>query len=561
MGGQSEKNSAPRISSVLLNGLNYVPWSRVVALALGGKSLYGHIDGTKTPPTMSKPPKTDEVEKYGEWKSENQYTMSLLLNSMEPKVAEIFTFADSAQDLWSSVKDLYGHQHNAARIYQLQQAINNCEQGDRSFVEYFGELKSMWDELGLYRPPVTDLVTLQQRAEQDKVFQLLAHIKLDFENLRSQILMGSNGDIPSLSSVCASIQQEETRRKAMNIEPKSAIIHPEASALMVDKRKVDTRKLSGNLSLNKDRHCDHCDKDGHSKDRCWILFPHLRPKFKRGEKMDRAANSVTSEASDLVTLKLFFPQALKIALGLWILVLLTTLLMIVVAYFLPLMKLPLLSMCRHNVDLLENNVDRARRLEKKRVTPRRSPCTELLVLRKSIKREREREMTLGLINANPVVHAKKERIARTEDLHCDDAVDPLEIYDILFSLFSFRLKLFSFVYPEHPYSLEQLSVLSEESITVDEKLGRILITFTPTIQHCSMATVIGLCLRVKLKECFPPHFKVDIKVAPGSHANEESGMVSGTVNKQLNDKERVAAALENPNLRQLVDECLYSNEL
>ncbi|KAL3844831.1 hypothetical protein ACJIZ3_002234 [Penstemon smallii] len=135
-------------------------------------------------------------------------------------------------------------------------------------------------------------------------------------------------------------------------------------------------------------------------------------------------------------------------------------------------------------------------------------------------------MTLGLINANPVVHAKKERLARTEE-------DP----------------------HAHPYSLEQLSVLSEESITVDEKLGRILITFRPTIQHCTMATVIGLCLREKLKNHFPPHFKVDIKVAPGSHANEES------VNKQLNDKERVAAALENPNLRQLVEECLYSNEL
>ncbi|KAJ7952998.1 Protein AE7-like [Quillaja saponaria] len=148
-------------------------------------------------------------------------------------------------------------------------------------------------------------------------------------------------------------------------------------------------------------------------------------------------------------------------------------------------------------------------------------------------------MTLGLINANPVVHAKKERVARTEDPHGDDALNFVrDIRD-----------------PEHPYSLEQLSVLSEESITVDDKLGRILITFTPTIQHCSMATVIGLCLRAKLKHCFPPHYKVDIKVSPGSHANEES------VNKQLNDKERVAAALENPNLRQLVDECLYSNEL
>ncbi|XP_058009186.1 protein AE7-like 1 isoform X1 [Hevea brasiliensis] len=163
-------------------------------------------------------------------------------------------------------------------------------------------------------------------------------------------------------------------------------------------------------------------------------------------------------------------------------------------------------------------------------------------------------MTLGLINANPVVHAKKERVARSEDLHCDDAVDPLEVYDFVRDIRD----------PEHPYSLEQLSVLSEESITVDDKLGRILITFTPTIQHCSMATVIGLCLRVKLQECFPPHYKVDIKVSPGSHADEESGEVKlgiNFVNKQLNDKERVAAALENPNLRQLVDECLYSNEL
>ncbi|XP_059284698.1 protein AE7-like 1 isoform X3 [Lycium ferocissimum] len=169
-------------------------------------------------------------------------------------------------------------------------------------------------------------------------------------------------------------------------------------------------------------------------------------------------------------------------------------------------------------------------------------------------------MTLGLINANPVVHAKKERIPRTDDPH---PVHPLDIYDILFFSRQFKKNTFCiFTFfcldirdPEHPYSLEQLSVLSEESITVDEKLRRILITFTPTIQHCSMATVIGLCLREKLKNFFPPHFKVDIKVAPGSHADEES------VNKQLNDKERVAAAMENPNLRQLVDECLYSSEL
>ncbi|KAL2241348.1 UNVERIFIED_CONTAM: Protein AE7-like 1 [Sesamum indicum] len=186
-------------------------------------------------------------------------------------------------------------------------------------------------------------------------------------------------------------------------------------------------------------------------------------------------------------------------------------------------------------------------------------------------------MTLGLINANPVVHAKKERVARNDDSHAEDALK-LSISSVWVFLKWVGSNL-DIRDPEHPYSLEQLSVLSEESITVDEKLGRILITFTPTIQHCSMATVIGLCLREKLKDCFPPHFKVDIKVAPGSHANEESAVdliqlytmlqsysehvffLSPAVNKQLNDKERVAAALENPNLRQLVDECLYSSEL
>ncbi|CAN4128085.1 unnamed protein product [Withania somnifera] len=65
-----------------------------------------------------------------------------------------------------------------------------------------------------------------------------------------------------------------------------------------------------------------------------------------------------------------------------------------------------------------------------------------------------------------------------------------------------------------------------------------------------MATVIGLCLRVKLMRSLPSRYKVDIRVAPGTHATEAA------VNKQSNDKERVSAALENPNLVDMVDECL-----
>ncbi|XP_077247294.1 protein AE7-like isoform X2 [Tasmannia lanceolata] len=97
---------------------------------------------------------------------------------------------------------------------------------------------------------------------------------------------------------------------------------------------------------------------------------------------------------------------------------------------------------------------------------------------------------------------------------------------------------------------EELKVVSEDAIEVNDEQSHVTVTFTPTVEHCSMATVIGLCIRVKLMRSLPSHYKVDIRVAPGTHATETA------VNKQLNDKERVAAALENPNLLEMVDECL-----
>ncbi|KAK1323843.1 hypothetical protein QJS10_CPA02g01133 [Acorus calamus] len=66
-----------------------------------------------------------------------------------------------------------------------------------------------------------------------------------------------------------------------------------------------------------------------------------------------------------------------------------------------------------------------------------SLSTDLLLKYEQLKqkpRERDREMTLGLINANPIVHAKRERVARAtvEDFNAEDAVDALDVFDILF---------------------------------------------------------------------------------------------------------------------------------
>ncbi len=104
--------------------------------------------------------------------------------------------------------------------------------------------------------------------------------------------------------------------------------------------------------------------------------------------------------------------------------------------------------------------------------------------------------------------------------------------------------------PEHPLTLEQLHVTQLALVRVDDARSEVDVQFTPTIPHCSMATLIGLSIRVKLLRSLPPRFKVAVRITPGTHSSEAA------VNKQLNDKERVAAALENPNLLEMVNRCV-----
>ncbi|KAJ0029024.1 hypothetical protein NQD34_004021 [Periophthalmus magnuspinnatus] len=119
----------------------------------------------------------------------------------------------------------------------------------------------------------------------------------------------------------------------------------------------------------------------------------------------------------------------------------------------------------------------------------------------------------------------------------------LEVYDVIRSIRD----------PEKPNTLEELEVVTEKCVEVQE-LGDeeylIIIRFSSTVPHCSLATLIGLCLQVKLQRCLPFKHKLEIYISEGTHSTEED------INKQINDKERVAAAMENPNLREIVEQCV-----
>lgn len=152
-------------------------------------------------------------------------------------------------------------------------------------------------------------------------------------------------------------------------------------------------------------------------------------------------------------------------------------------------------------------------------------------------------MNENLENINPKLYKKlndREITVEEQDENVADAFDAREIFDIIRNIND----------PEHPLTLEELNVVEQDLIEVDDERNRVDVKFTPTIPHCSMATLIGLSIRVQLLRALPARFKVSVEISPGTHVSEEA------VNKQLADKERVAAALENSMLLDVINQCL-----
>lgn len=129
-------------------------------------------------------------------------------------------------------------------------------------MHHLGTMKSMWNEVDIYKPHTTDANELLKRAEEDKVFQLLASLGPEYEDFRNHILMSL--ELPSLSSICPTIQCEETRRKVMNEDSKVSTISKSrafTTSYKSSKKKVYKGKRH-------DLHCTYCDHPGHLKERC-----------------------------------------------------------------------------------------------------------------------------------------------------------------------------------------------------------------------------------------------------------------------------------------------------
>jgi Reverse transcriptase (RNA-dependent DNA polymerase)/Integrase core domain/gag-polypeptide of LTR copia-type/GAG-pre-integrase domain len=282
------KPSNSSLTNILLNGKNYLPWTRAVTVALAGRSKLGHING-KTP----KPANWTEA-----WEASDSLVMNWLFNSMQPEIYEIFSYSDTSKNLWDKLEEMYGRSNHAARVFELQQNLAKCKKGSNQTVtEHLGNMTKQWEELRLYRPVSSEIDDYKHREEQDRIFLYLASLGPDFEEARRSILLRPK--LPSFSKVCSIIQSEEDRIRVMSSEQKVFSETAENSALT----SVFNNKGSSTVEKGKGKkyYCTHCRKEGHSNERCWVLRPHLRPTRSKPREANWCAPATTSTTSEDTT--------------------------------------------------------------------------------------------------------------------------------------------------------------------------------------------------------------------------------------------------------------------
>lgn len=64
---------------------------------------------------------------------------------MDLSIASSILYCKSSAEIWKELEERYGHS-NAPRIYQVQKELSTISQGENSVLNYFTQLKTVWNE-------------------------------------------------------------------------------------------------------------------------------------------------------------------------------------------------------------------------------------------------------------------------------------------------------------------------------------------------------------------------------------------------------------------------------
>ncbi|XP_071939949.1 uncharacterized protein [Coffea arabica] len=291
----------------LLDGDNYQRWKRNILNSLRSKNKIPFVNGELPQPKVGS-------REALFWSKCDGLVLSWLINSISPDLHNSITYHDSARELWVDLEERFS-QNNEPRIYEIRKDIALSTQGTASVTTFYSKLKALWDELSAYsNPPNCSCGGLKEwLAERDKErsHQFLMGLDEKFKTIRSQIL--ATEPLPSLNRIFNMVKTEEKQLSLLSPhdsdgagafyvqQPRSSSGRRQpsqySSEMLRVRRQQGQPRQNGNQSSKQPKlRCDHCNKAGHTMDRCWELIGYPN-NWQSSRKNPTAANVCSDDTT------------------------------------------------------------------------------------------------------------------------------------------------------------------------------------------------------------------------------------------------------------------------
>jgi hypothetical protein len=239
------------------------------------------------------------------WERCNHLIHSWIINSVTEQIAQTLVFHENCYDVWQDLQERFS-KIDRIRIASIRSSINNLKQGSKSVLDYFVEMKALWEELHSHRPIPSCTCIHQCRCDamraarnfflEDQVIQFLTGLNSEFSVVKTQILLMD--PLPTLNKVYSLVVQEESNHKSLTV---AGIDDSPLLANAADARKQSNRGKGVAPSKNSNRVCTFCGKNNHTVEFCYAKHGH--PNVNKGNSAHhepngpRTANSVAEEGS------------------------------------------------------------------------------------------------------------------------------------------------------------------------------------------------------------------------------------------------------------------------
>lgn len=247
-------SGTPSITSLKLNGKNYMDWSSAVEIWFLGQGLSDHL--------TSQAEEQDDASK-AEWQRVDYQLVSLLWQSIDPSLLVHYRSYKSCYDIWRKAKGVYAN--DIQQLYDSVHSLATLQMQDHDLTSYLNKAQSTIHQVKMHLTSDDSNKVLEKLDQMYMVF-VLHGLHKDFDNVKNQVL--TNPNIPTVDELIDRLFRVPLTDESLKTEVDSAI-------LFTNYDRGGRGRGRGRGGRGNRPQCSHCNRMGHTRDRCFTLhgFP------------------------------------------------------------------------------------------------------------------------------------------------------------------------------------------------------------------------------------------------------------------------------------------------